>query len=369
MRMSNSRQLSRRTQSLLRRGEQAKVVAKATEHSMLLDGLDARLLLDAAPDSWIIVDQAGVIRAFNRQTPVLFAISADDLEGALVESLLPAVARQGHAKLRANYAAQPDPRAMGVGLDLHGQRSDGTTFRVDISLAPLEIDGKAFVIDAIRDTTAATKLRDELHVALRDVALTEDRERVARDLHDTVIQEVFAVGLPLQSLSSRAENTILQERLDQAIDDLDRVTRDIRGAIFGLTNHDHWGRGPRGEILRVAADDAKTLGFEPIVEFVGPIDDLDPSVGRQLIPTLREALSNVARHAKARRCDVTLIVDGSHAELRVLDDGHGPIARRPAGRGLANMQACAEALGGACDLAEAPIAGAVLHWRVPRERP
>lgn len=333
-----------------------------------VERIEAAALLDAAPDAWLIVDADGLICGFNDRTPAMFGRDASELERAPVETLIPAAERGHHDELRRSYTADPSPRAMGVGLSLRAQRGDGTTFPVDISLSPIRVDGITYVIAAVRDMTEASVLREELAAVQRDAALVEDRERVARDLHDTVIQQVFAVGLSLQSLSGRSDNPTVQERLHQAIDDLDHVIRDIRTVIFGLTNHVDWGRGLKGEILRIAADESKALGFEPTIEFIGSVDEIDPVVAEQMLPTLREALSNVARHAGARRCDVTLTVANGGAELRVVDDGAGPDATNsPGGRGLPNMRARADALGGYCELIAGPVTGAQLHWSVPLE--
>ena len=333
-----------------------------------VERIEAAALLAAAPDAWLIVDGDGLICAYNDRTPVMFDRDAAELERAPVETLIPSAERGHHNELRRGYTADPTPRAMGVGLPLRAQRGDGTTFPVDISLSPIQVDGVTYIIAAVRDMTDASALREELAAVQRDAALVEDRERVARDLHDTVIQQVFAVGLSLQSLSGRSDNPTIQERLHQAIDDLDHVIRDIRTVIFGLTNHEDWGRGLKGEILRIAADESKALGFEPAIEFVGSVDQIDPVVAEQLLPTLREALSNVARHAGARRCEVTVTVSGGSAELRVVDDGGGPgPASRTGGRGLPNMRARADALGGHCELIAGPVSGAQLHWSVPLE--
>lgn len=330
----------------------------------LLKRIDGATLLHAAPDAWLIVDTDGVIRAFNDKAPTMFDVAPDVLEGSAVETLLPDAMRERHRGLRSGYVASAIPRSMGVGLDLLARRADGSTFPVDISLSPVHIDGELFVIAAVRDVTEATELQTRLRVVQQEAALTEDRERLARDLHDTVIQEVFAVGLALQSVSGRTDDPVVQSRLHQSIADLDRVIRDIRTAIFGMTDPAAHS-GVRRELLRIVAAERKALGFEPHLEFEGAIDELDPVIADQLAPTLREALSNVARHAGATSCDVTLRADGSKVELVVIDDGRGPAEDPGKGRGLINMATRAEALGGSCTLIPGPSVGAELRWMVP----
>ncbi len=371
----------------------------------LLDSIEAHALLAAAPDACLIVDSTGRIRACNQTAADIFAVSTDDLAQLTVEQLLPAAGRQRHLELRSSFNASPTARPMGVGLDLRAQRPDGSTFPVDISLSPIEVEGETYTIAAVRDVTEAAMLRSQIAATRREAALTAERERMARDLHDTVIQEVFAVGLSLQSLAGRTDDAAFAGRVDNAIEDLDRVIRDIRTAIFGLTNDEAWGQGFRGEVLRIAAAEAPALGFEPRVDFQGPTEEIDAEPRHHLLACLREALSNVARHADAQRCDVVVSVDEDSIELRVEDDGsgfavgaintgslmgngppgdtgNGPPTNsgngpptdsgngppRDSGNGIANLKARARELGGTCQIISEPSAGTTVAWLVPREQ-
>jgi two-component system, NarL family, sensor histidine kinase DevS len=208
-----------------------------------------------------------------------------------------------------------------------------------------------------------------LHARLHDLAVVEDRERIARDLHDTVIQRLFATGLGLQA-SIRLVGTdpdAAVERIESAVDDLDVTVKHIRSAIFDLEVRRPDDESLRGRILAVTADVTRPLGFEPRVVFDGPVDTgLDARVANALIATLREALSNVARHAKASRVDVEVTVEGE-ASLRVSDNGVGPpVPGTAGGSGLRNMEARAAELGGSMALQAGPEGGTVLVWRVPK---
>jgi PAS domain S-box-containing protein len=353
----------------------ATVVNVTDDAYTFLDSIAARTLLAAVPDACLIVDSTGLIRAANDTAHITFAAEPGRMVGRSVEDFLPEPDRARHRGLRARYNHDPHAREMGFGLELRALRREGDSFPVDISLSPIDVDGETYTIVSIRDITDATMLRQQVARTRREAALAEERERMARDLHDTVIQEVFAVGLSLQSLSGRSDDPTLTSRLHEAIEDLDRVIRDIRTAIFGLTNDDAWGRGFRGVILGVGADQAPSLGFEPSIDFQGPVDEIPAPIQQQLIPCLREALSNVARHASARRCDVVVSVDRGEAgedgtvELRVEDDGvglneHGGTSRG-AGNGLANMAARAEELGGTCQVVSGVDGGTTIAWLVP----
>jgi signal transduction histidine kinase len=202
---------------------------------------------------------------------------------------------------------------------------------------------------------------------VNELALTEDRERIARDLHDTVIQRLFATGMSLQSTLGllRTEPATVADRIARAVDDLDLTIKDIRMAIFGLERHDASPEGLRNRVLAVVREAASSLGFEPRLVFDGPIDHLvPPTVGDAVVTTLREALSNVARHAQASSVHVDIVVANGEALLRVRDDGVGPKpATDAAGHGLRNMERRAADLGGSLELRATP--GLMVEWRVP----
>jgi signal transduction histidine kinase len=205
-----------------------------------------------------------------------------------------------------------------------------------------------------------------LHQRLEQLAVLGERERIARDLHDTVIQRLFATGMGLQGLVGRIEGADVRERLQQAVDELDETIREIRISIFDLEARDSGKDGLRARVLALTAEATTTLGFEPRVQMEGPVDAATDSTTRdELLKTLREALSNVARHADASSVEVRISAVAGIITLRVADNGGGISAKAPRGRGLDNMQARAEALGGVCELSGRPGGGTVVTWRVP----
>ena len=208
-----------------------------------------------------------------------------------------------------------------------------------------------------------------LHLRVRELAMLEDRERIARDLHDTVIQRLFATGLRLQGAARLAERPEVVERIITSVDDLDLTVKHIRTAIFGLEATRRPGVGLRSRVLSLSSEAAGALGFEPHVLFDGQLDTLTEDLALELLAVLREALANVARHAGAGRVDVEVTSNG-HLTLRVVDDGTGVGAeRRPGGRGLANMEARAARLGGSVLVKPGAQAGTVVEWRVPLTSP
>jgi signal transduction histidine kinase len=208
-----------------------------------------------------------------------------------------------------------------------------------------------------------------LHAKVHELALLEDRERIGRDLHDTVIQRLFATGMSLQGTARlvRGDPDEALARIEGAVDDLDVTVKHIRTAIFDLERTRPTSEGLRSRALSIAREAAGSIGFEPRVLLEGPLDTaVDDSLATEVLATLREALSNVARHANAARVDVTVAAEDGRVRLAVADDGVGPPAdHAPRGNGLANMVSRAERLGGTCRLEANPSGGSVLSWDAP----
>ncbi|MEV6833019.1 GAF domain-containing sensor histidine kinase [Streptomyces sp. NPDC051133] len=200
----------------------------------------------------------------------------------------------------------------------------------------------------------------------QQIALLEDRDRIARDLHDLAIQRLFATGMTLQSAGRFIEHPEAAERVMRAVDDLDETIKIIRSTIFGLrTRAGATGSGLRARVVRTAGEAAPVLGFAPSVRMEGLIDtDVPPDVADHVVAVLSEALTNVARHAHAGRAQVALTTDGHEVCLTVSDDGVGipPGGRRS---GLRNLAERAERLGGRLTVAGSAGGGATLRWRVP----
>jgi PAS domain S-box-containing protein len=334
-------------------------------------GLAGELLtsvVNAAPDGILVVDTEGVIQLANPMAERLFGYERGELTGVSVDVLLPERLRSGHAAHRAGYVAHPRTRAMGSGLDLRARRKSGDEIPVEIALSPVGHGPETHVIAIVRDVTERRAAAEELMTAHEQLALVDDRERIARDLHDTVIQRLFAVGLSLQAALSRTEDPALAERIHTAIDEIDATIRDIRTAIFSLHSRRATASGFRDLILSTAREAGRALGFDPHVEFDGPVESAtDARIREQLIPTLREALSNVVKHANARRVSVAVRVLDDAIVLEVIDDGVGLRASNGAGgRGLGNMSERAVALGGRCEIRAGTDGGTHVVWRAPR---
>jgi signal transduction histidine kinase len=205
------------------------------------------------------------------------------------------------------------------------------------------------------------------------ISLLEDRERIARDLHDLVIQRLYATGMSLEGTMPMITRPGVASRISNAVDAMDATIKDIRNTIFALQAPDvSFGVRPdmRGDIVSLVEEMTPGLGFAPSLQLgAGLGGRIGPEAAEQALAALREALSNAARHAHASRVDVTVDVDGDGIlAVQVTDDGTGILeqARRS---GLRNLADRAEKLGGELRLAPADPGAAApgtrLEWRVP----
>jgi signal transduction histidine kinase len=196
-----------------------------------------------------------------------------------------------------------------------------------------------------------------------ELAVISDRERIARDLHDVVIQRLFATGLQLQGIALLAGPSEVATRLDQTVADLDLTIKAIRGTIFELQNKQT--TSLRAEIRTLVREYVPVLGFTPVVHTTGPLDTAVPaSVREQLLPVLREAVSNVARHALADHAEIEVQVSDKELQVVVADDGIG-LAPERSESGLRNVRRRALDLGGSFELRPGDPRGTTVVWRVP----
>lgn len=207
------------------------------------------------------------------------------------------------------------------------------------------------------------------------LAVLEDRDRIARDLHDLVIQRLFGLGLGLQGLNGLVVRPVVAARLAGFVDEVDQTIREIRRTIFSLQEPPASAVSLRGQLLRAVQESAGLLGYEPTVAMDGPLDSVVPDhVRPDLLATVREALANVARHADARAVNVDVKVDRAATELQLVvrDDGHGLPGQGPGSSakprhtgGLANMATRATRWQGRCSIESARGQGVTVTWSVP----
>lgn len=257
---------------------------------------------------------------------------------------------------------------LGVPIEVRGRVFGNLYLTEKTGGGSFDLDDTALAIVLARAAAVAIA-NARFHLREQDLSLIADRERIASDLHDRVIQRLFATGLGLQALV-RAAPFGIGESIQGAVDDLDTTIREIRSTIFGLQSRGDGPRGFRLSFLQLASEAAGALGFEPTVRLDEAVTDvLAEGIGPDVLASAREALANVARHAHAKNVEIVVRLRGGVLELTVTDDGSGPgSGRRPGGRGTLNLAHRAEVHGGGFELIASPSGrGSLARWWIPVE--
>ncbi len=240
----------------------------------------------------------------------------------------------------------------------------GQFLLVALDDATLGVDGPPLdLLAAFADQASLALDRTQALAERQEHMLTADRDRIARDLHDSVIQRLFATGLQLQGLRRIVVLDEVRGRLDEAVGELNTTIRDIRSTIFELRHDD--GTSLKAEIRALVKEYVPVLGFTPFVRIRGPVDvAVSDELAQQLTASLREALSNVARHAEADATIVEVEAGGDRLLLRVSDNGRG-IGDAVSESGLRNVRRRATDLGGLFRIVPEDPHGTLLEWQVP----
>jgi PAS domain S-box-containing protein len=306
-----------------------------------------RELLDATHDAILIFDADTLRFTYVNQGAIeQVGYSRDELLQMTMLHLAPEFTEASLEELLAPFRRGEMSSTMFTTVH---RRRDGVDLPVEIILQPDTTDdgAPAAFIQLVRDISERVEIEERLRQTSEELRLLEDRERIARELHDNVIQRLFAAGMSLQAMSGIVE-TLDQNtarRMDAVVDELDETIREIRGAIYGLQARTARDTGLRSRILHIVEEQRVVLGFEPHLRFDGVIDTIPAAIAEHMLAVLREALANVGRHARATAVDVT-IEAGDDLVLRVVDNGVGIPEVPTAGCGVRNMEARAAQVGG-----------------------
>jgi len=358
------------TTRLLSGTEPADVLAALTMQALELSGAD--LAVVALPDTEatrLIIEHAdgdGAAAARGLVLPADASLSGRVLETGQQETVADFAADERAASAARVAMSHIGPAVLfplGAagnvrGVFTIGRRRGATPF----SQAAVEV-AASFAAQAGIALELADRRRDA-----EQLRVFEDRDRIARDLHDQVIQRLYAAGMALQGTASMVATPEVSNRVQHVVDEMDQAIADIRTAIFSLhARGPDSTRGLRGQIVAIANELTPMLGCAPAVRLSGGIDGTVPRErADHLLAVLREALSNVARHARASQVEVSVDA-GPELILRVTDNGTGitPNVRRG---GLVNLSERAKLLGGTLSVGPADDVagtGTVLEWRVP----
>ncbi len=225
--------------------------------------------------------------------------------------------------------------------------------------------------DAERQMAAEFALQAGVAIALTQgradrqrLALVEERSRIARDLHDHVIQRLFGTGLSLQALGARAPQ--IADDIGTQVDAIDAAIGEIRTAIFALTARRSADGALRHRLLDVATEATAGLEHPPLLTFAGPVDLLVVGpLAEDVLAVVRESLANAARHANASRVEVSVTVDDDAVTVAVDDDGVGIPSTVSRASGTRNLDDRARARGGDFVLGSRPGGGTRVRWTAP----
>ena len=224
----------------------------------------------------------------------------------------------------------------------------------------------AILVDALALAAGMAVQNARLVQEMKTNAVLHERDRVALDLHDRAIQRIFGAGLTLQSMAGAVEDEGLSARLASVIAELDDTIGEIRSSIFNLTVVDR-SSGVRSQVTGLLRELGELLGFDVRVIFEGPVDAaISDDVADHVLAIIREALTNVARHARATEATVLLGVDGSQCRLQISDNGRGMGGTETlgGGRGMGNMRRRAEELHGQLEVSANRDGGVLLDFKL-----
>ncbi len=264
----------------------------------------------------------------------------------------------GHANGDEQLLATFDADAMVIGA-LGRERAMAVAYRGERSSADLEVLTRLVV--EVGEAVERAAARADQH----RLGVLEDRERIATDLHDLVIQRLFAAGMRLQATMATVDGA-LRDRLSDVVTELDTTIAEIRDTIFALQSSGSDAERPAELVAQVVSENVDYLGFTPALHVDPRVGEVPETVTDQLGPVLTELLSNVARHANATRAEVTVTAAGGRLTVSVVDDGQGydPTAAR--GQGLDNLARRAADRGGGFSVEANPDGrGTTARWWVP----
>lgn len=320
-------------------------------------------IVAASDDAMISVGPSLLVQTWNPGAQRLFGHSEQHILDRTIDILMPETAFDAFRTVVEQIRSQGHADS----YQSRWHRADGTDVDVAVTVSPMrDAEGALIGFSTVaRDITHQLAAQAELAAARADREVMAERDRIARDLHDMVIQRVFGAGLALQSITTRAGHPDSASRIHKVIDELDATIRELRGTIFNLNQPTQKAASLRAQVLDETAGAQDRLGFAPTVEFAGPVDAALPDeTAAHLLAALREALSNIARHAHASTAWVAVHA-GDELLLEVTDNGLGIDPAVTRSSGLTNLRRRAEKLGGTFEVTNRPDGGTRLRWLIP----
>lgn len=341
-----------------------------------------RLTIDSVMDAIVSVDQAQNVVMFNLAAEHMFGISAADIIGKSLASLMPLSRRDAHSgHVRSFMNSSVSSRGMGEQVDIFGLRADGSEFPLESAISQTMIDGKPQFTAVLRDVTERHRKDADLHRVnseLRQLSISlqsvreEERTRISRELHDELGQQLTGLKLELTWLSARLREgrqpepgmlDAMREMLDGTILSVRRISTELRPRILDDLD--------LAEAVRWQVDElTKRSNLQAVCNLPAAELVREDSLATALFRIVQEALTNVARHANADRLEVSFVRDGDELVLSVRDSGSGFVHdENGRGIGLVSMRERATAIDGKFTIMSAPGHGTTIEVRVPFKVP
>ena len=355
------------TAGILEGAEPDSLLTSIAEHARELAGADAASILTTTsnPGRLEVVAAVGAHaqRVRGQSVPAGESISGDVMKsGKPINTDDAAAHSRGYQPILRTGDVGP---AIFVPLRIRG-RATGTLMVANLKGRPRFDEATIRLVETFADQASIAIEYSRAQIDVRRVGLMEERERIAKELHDGIIQSLFAVGMGLQGTALRAGSPETATRIEDAVEALDRVIRDLRNYIFGLRPGILADRHLDQALRELGQNFQKQSPAEVEVKIDAELAAAVSSRSHQIVQLTREALSNVARHANARHAVVRLVRTGAVAVLTIEDDGVGfNVAGDSTGNGLRNMRERADAMGGSLRVTSKAGKGTKLRVRFP----
>ena len=331
-------------------------------------------ILESALDCIVIADHHGCITEFNPAAERTFGYRREDVVGiSLAEVIVPPSLRERHRAGLARYLATGEARVLGRRVEVTAMRADGTEFPVELAITPTALNGVPFFTAYIRDITERKRAERRLRHAIRaryEAVLTE-RARIARDMHDGLLQNVAGIALQLGALLPHVQTTppAVTERLKQILELTERTAREARQAVAGIR-----ASGESTDLVTLVGQTAQSVatqsGLTLSFNVKGHARSIRAEVCDVAVAIVQEAMTNVRKHAHARRVKLSVMFGTRTVRLSVRDDGQGVRPHQGEGTdaghfGLVGMRERATSVGAMFAVRSAPGRGVVVQLDAP----
>jgi PAS domain S-box-containing protein len=331
-------------------------------------------ILESALDCIVIADHHGCITEFNPAAERTFGYRREDVVGlSLAEVIVPPSLREQHRAGLARYLATGEARVLGRRVEITAMRADGSEFPVELAITPTKLDGVPFFTAYIRDITERKRGERRLRHAIRAryEAVLNERARIARDMHDGLLQNVAAIALQLGALLPHAQTSspVVTERLKQILELTERTGREARQAVAGMR-----AGGESTDLVTAVGQAAQTVATQSELTLSfnvkGHARSIRADVCDVAVSIVQEAITNVLKHAHARGVKLSVAFGTRSVRVSVRDDGQGLIPHEAevtdAGHfGLVGMRERAASVGARFAVRSTPGRGMVVRLDAP----